>query len=107
MPMFAFLERGRSNPLFSRLRQPNVEPAEIRYRCPCCGYKTLQAPAALGLCPVCWWEDDGQDDVDAEEVRLTVNGRLSLCEARMHFTDCGASDPRFLAYVRKPQSAEL
>ena len=36
----------------------------------------------MQLCPVCWWEDDGQEDRDAAEVRLTVNGQLSLNEAR-------------------------
>ena len=36
----------------------------------------------MGLCPVCWWEDDGQEDNDASDVRLTVNGQLSLIEAR-------------------------
>src|SRR5580658_9391899 len=101
--MFAFLERRRSNLLLTRHRQSCVVTADNRFRCPCCGYKTLKAPAALGLCPVCWWEDDGQDDEDAEEVRLTVNGNLSLRDARLHYSDCGASDPRFLAYVRKPE----
>jgi hypothetical protein len=80
---------------------------ETRFRCPCCGYKTLEAPAALGLCPVCWWEDDGQEDDDAFEVRLTVNGQLSLAEAREHFVACGAADPRFVPYVRKPAVSEI
>jgi hypothetical protein len=104
--MFAFLQRRQSNLLFSRLRQSKVVTAENRFRCPCCGYKTLHIPGALGLCPVCWWEDDGQDDEDAEEVRLTVNGQLSLRQARSHYAAFGASDPRFLPYVRKPQSTE-
>ncbi len=77
-----------------------------RYRCPCCGFKTLDAPEALGLCPVCWWEDDGQEDKDASDVRLTVNGALSLAEARVHFAECGAAHPRFLPYVRKAELAE-
>ena len=77
------------------------------FRCPCCGYKTLDAPEALALCPVCWWEDDGQEDRDAADVRLTVNGTLGLAEARTHFAQCGAAHPRFLSYVRKPQLAEL
>jgi hypothetical protein len=77
-----------------------------RFRCPCCGCKTLEAPGALALCPVCWWEDDGQEDVDASEVRLTVNGDLSLNEARESYARCGAAHPRFLPYVRKPQLAE-
>jgi hypothetical protein len=79
---------------------------QARFRCPCCGYKTLEAPEALGLCPVCWWEDDGQEDSDAEDVRLTVNGALSLNEAREHYTRCGASHPRFLPYVRKVRDNE-
>lgn len=78
-----------------------------RFRCPCCGYKTLDAPAAMALCPVCWWEDDGQEDRDAAEVRLTVNGQLSLAQARAHFASCGAADPRFLPHVREPQVSEL
>ena len=78
-----------------------------QFRCPCCGYKTLDAPAALGLCPVCWWEDDGQEDDDAGEIHLTVNGQLSLREAREYFAECGAAHPRFLPYVRQPMPAEM
>lgn len=81
--------------------------ATAEYRCPCCGCRTLEAPDALVLCPVCWWEDDGQEDDDAGEARLTVNGSLSLAEARLHFSACGASHPRFLPYVRKPREEEL
>ena len=77
-----------------------------RFRCPCCGYRTLDAPAALALCPVCWWEDDGQEDADASEVHLTVNGDLSLAEAREYFHRCGAAHPRFLPYVRVPELSE-
>lgn len=83
-----------------------METVATHYRCPCCGYKTLEAPNAMGLCPVCWWEDDGQEDDDASEVRLTVNGQLSLNEAREHYAECGAAHPRFLRYVRKPQVTE-
>jgi len=79
---------------------------QTRFRCPCCGSKTLEAPSALALCPVCWWEDDGQEDEDAAEVRLTVNGALSLEEARAYYQECGASHPRFLPYVRKPEASE-
>jgi hypothetical protein len=60
----------------------------------------------MKLCPVCWWEDDGQEDSDAAEVRMTVNGQISLDQARLHYLECGASHPRFLAYVRKPEPAE-
>lgn len=60
----------------------------------------------MGLCPVCWWEDDGQDDADAADIRLTVNGQMSLSEARASFARCGAAHARFLPYVRRPDVTE-
>lgn len=78
----------------------------ILYRCPCCGFKTLESPATLALCPVCWWEDDGQEDAEASEIWNTVNGELSLRQAREHYWHSGAAHPRFKPYVRKPEAAE-
>jgi hypothetical protein len=63
-------------------------------------------PDSLQLCPVCWWEDDGQDSDDAAEVRSTVNGELSLAEARHNYQLCGAAHPRFVRYVRKASPEE-
>ena len=74
---------------------------EAPFRCPCCGARTLPLPDSLQLCPVCWWEDDGQDSDDAAEVRSTVNGELSLTEARQNYQLCGAAHLRFVRYVRK------
>lgn len=76
------------------------------FRCPCCGYRTLTTTAAMALCPVCWWEDDGQRDADADAIHMTVNGDLSLTEARAHFRKYGASHPRFSRFVRPPQLCE-
>jgi Cysteine-rich CPCC len=75
-------------------------------RCMCCGYKTLGAPDTMALCPVCWWGDDGQDDSDADIVRNTVNGRLSLSDARQNYLRFGASDIKFVPQVREPQAEE-
>ena len=87
---------------------PAIEPrgAAKSFRCPCCKYKTLRGRGHFELCPVCWWEDDGQEDEDASDVRNTVNGELSLAVARLHYSRCGASHPRFLPYVRKPEVSE-
>ena len=84
-----------------------VKEKAAQFRCPCCGNRTLEAPAALALCPVCWWEDDGQEDADAADVHMTVNGDLSLAEAREYYASCGAAHPRFLRYVRDPEASEL
>jgi hypothetical protein len=44
--------------------------------------------------------------VDADVVRGGPNGALSLTIARANFLACGASDPRFRAYVRAASPAE-
>jgi Cysteine-rich CPCC len=50
--------------------------------CPCCGNLTLTHGGGFEMCPVCHWEDDGQDDADADVVRGGPNGTRSLTEAR-------------------------
>jgi hypothetical protein len=74
--------------------------SDVLFRCLCCGARTLKLPDSMELCPVCWWEDDGQDFEDAAEVRSTVNGELSLKQARQNYQLCGAAHPRFVRYVR-------
>jgi hypothetical protein len=62
------------------------------YKCPCCGRVTLKERGRHEICPVCYWEDDGQDDHDADEVRGGLNGHLSLSEARRNYRKLGSSD---------------
>ncbi len=86
----------------------SAEPREgIRYRCPCCGCRTLPERGGYDICPVCFWEDDGQDDEDADTVRGGPNGRLSLTQARANFAKFGACEERFAGNVRPPQADEL
>lgn len=56
-----------------------------RVRCPCCGYPTLDSDADYEICELCNWEDDGQSDNDADEVRGGPNADYSLSEARRNF----------------------
>ena len=76
------------------------------YRCPCCGFKTLYGRGHFEICHVCFWEDDGQDDPDADEVRGGPNGTLSLTEARANFRDLGACEAQFINKVRRPLPEE-
>ncbi|WP_246159299.1 CPCC family cysteine-rich protein [Catellatospora sichuanensis] len=76
------------------------------YACPCCGYLTLDERGGYELCPVCFWEDDGQDQHDADEVRGGPNGKLSLTAARRNFANLGASSEKRLANVRAPRDEE-
>ena len=76
------------------------------HACPCCGSRTLLERGGYELCPVCYWEDDGQDSHDADEIRGGPNGELSLTRARENYRQIGASDPKFLNAVRKPLAGE-
>ncbi|WP_429002799.1 CPCC family cysteine-rich protein [Xanthomonas sacchari] len=71
-------------------------------RCRCCGYKTLSERAAFEICAVCFWEDDGQDDDDADAVLGSPNSSLSLAQARVNYQQFGASRRRDLRYVGSP-----
>ena len=61
------------------------------YRCPCCRFFTLGERGALEICDVCYWEDDGQDDQDANLVRGGPNYELSLARGRKNYCRIGAS----------------
>jgi Cysteine-rich CPCC len=76
------------------------------YRCPCCGFLTLAERGNFEICPVCFWEDDGQDDHDADRVRGGPNGWLSLTAARGNFHAMGACEERCTKFVRDPLPGE-
>src|SRR5215471_2414173 len=76
------------------------------FRCPCCHHATLNERGGFDICPVCFWEDDGQDDHDAAVVRGGPNGALSLEQARTNYIAFGACDERSKAHVRPPRPEE-
>ena len=57
------------------------------WECPCCGYPTLRELDSFEICFLCWWEDDGQGDGDADRVKGGPNGDYSLTEARKNFRE--------------------
>ncbi|SCG80361.1 CPCC family cysteine-rich protein [Micromonospora rifamycinica] len=81
-------------------------PAAGLYACPCCGYLTLGERGCFEICDVCFWEDDGQDDQDADRVRGGPNRDLSLLDARRNFAVHAAADPRDRRHVRPPLPEE-
>lgn len=92
-----------------RLENKSVraEPQKgVRYRCPCCNYKTLQERGGFDICPVCFWEDDGQDEQDADTMRGGPNGSLSLTQARANYHVYGACKEGFVQNVRPPSPKE-
>jgi hypothetical protein len=77
------------------------------YPCPCCGYLTLEERGGDEICPVCFWEDDGQYDHDADVVRGGPNYELSLSQARSNFQRIGAASERVSSFVRPPRTEEI
>jgi hypothetical protein len=74
--------------------------------CPCCGHATLTERGGFEICPVCFWEDDGQDNEDADRSRGGPNP-VSLREARVNFLRFGASVEADCESVRRPTAEEV
>ena len=83
------------------------ENPRASHRCPCCGYKTLPNPFSHEICQVCFWQDDGQDDKDADEVLSGPNYELSLTQAWRNFEQLGAVSAAHIKHVRPPRPEEL
>jgi hypothetical protein len=90
--------------MFENLAKPAIPGA--KFACPCCGFLTLPERGAFIMCPVCCWEDDGQDDHNANEVRRFHMGE-SLTNARLNFKELGASDLVWIGEVRPPTKDEV
>jgi hypothetical protein len=89
---------------FVNVTKPRIEA--VSYKCPCRDYLTLPERGGYEICPVCFWEVDGQDEHDADIVRGGPNYRLSLTQARKNFAAYGACEERFLENVRPPRPEE-
>jgi hypothetical protein len=76
------------------------------FRCPCCRCLTLAERGGHEICHVCFWEDDGQDDSDADVVRGGPNYELSLAQARANYAHIGACEEKALPHVRAPRPEE-
>jgi hypothetical protein len=83
------------------------ECPERTYRCPCCKFKTLHGRGQDEICPVCFWQDDGQDESEAEEVWGGPNYSLSLRQAQRNYQKIGAVEEGVRRFVRKPLPDEI
>lgn len=58
----------------------------VLLECPICEYLTLSKRAMYEICPVCGWEDEGNERyTDSSQPALGPNGELSIDEARREF----------------------
>ncbi|MFD1395619.1 CPCC family cysteine-rich protein [Kroppenstedtia eburnea] len=74
-----------------------VEGQEDRlFACPCCMYRTLTERGQYDICPVCFWEDDGNDKLG----HYSGPNHMTLAEGRDHFVQYGAVTPSALKYIK-------
>lgn len=76
----------------------------MKYKCPCCGYKTLTSRGEYDICPVCFWEDDPFQD-ECPDCAGGANS-VDLVHAKNNFASFGACEERFIKEVRKPLADE-
>lgn len=69
-----------------------------RHQCPCCDYVTLPERGNYLICPVCFWEDDGQDH-DRLDVRSGPNHGITLRQGRENFKEFGACEEDMVKHV--------
>jgi hypothetical protein len=68
-------------------------PEDRLLPCPCCGRASLSERSFYEICKVCWWEDDGQDNAQADTVWGGPNYGVSLTQGRVNFLLHGIADP--------------
>ncbi|WP_036669020.1 CPCC family cysteine-rich protein [Paenibacillus sp. HW567] len=61
---------------------------EELYSCPCCEFKTLPTKGEYYICPVCYWEDDGNRDPNY----YSSPNHMTLAQACDNFIKFGAVD---------------
>ncbi len=57
----------------------------LKNSCPVCGYLTLDERDSFDICAICYWEDDGIDDFEVNEV--SGPNHLTLAEGREIFQE--------------------
>lgn len=80
-----------------------------KYKCPCCGFYTLESDAGDGplgeICDVCFWEYDPVAHNKPD--KLLGANHITLNEAKKNFQMYGVSEPKFKNKIRKPYKEEL
>ncbi len=73
----------------------SIEGEPVKFEaCPCCGRRTIEERGHYDICRICWWEDDGQDNSDADIIMGGPNYEISLTQGRYNFLIHGIYDPK-------------
>lgn len=68
---------------------------EELFSCPCCNYRSLPLHGEYDICKVCFWEDDGTNELS---IYSSVN-KLTLTEGQNNFMKLGASHEIYLSSI--------
>jgi hypothetical protein len=74
--------------------------------CLVCGYFTLSRRGGYEICPICFWEDEGEIG-DPAKPTYGPNDSLSLTQARRNYKKLGAVDAQLVSKVRPPTAEEM
>ena len=99
-----------------------------KYRCLCCGFRTLSSQGKCDICPVCFWEDEVYFTPEQQQIYnhcttieeiyknpkfedlltepSSANHNLTPKQARNNYLSFGACEKNMLPYVRKPLEQE-
>tara|TARA_R100000750_G_C2337847_1_gene92854 strand:- start:1042 stop:1461 length:420 start_codon:yes stop_codon:yes gene_type:complete len=78
------------------------EDSTPQEQCPCCDYITLTERGLYEICPVCFWEDDGQD-INKLDQPSYPNSGITLREGRNNFKEFGACEKHMVEHVLNSQ----
>jgi hypothetical protein len=86
-----------------------METAHSLSRCPCCGSFTLASRGAYEICPVCFWEDDDEDEEFDQTAPERPEGpnHVHLWQAQRNYATFEASEERLTRFVRPPRPEEM
>lgn len=93
--------------LIGLIKLQNTEDDILKYKCVCCGHRTLVYKNTLEheICPVCFWENDPIQNKQPEYDGGSNN--MSLVKARENYHKYGAISTEFIRYVRAPNKDEI
>lgn len=74
--------------------------------CLVCGYMTISKRGSFEICPICFWEDEGEVP-DSAKPTYGPNGSLSLEKARQNYKKFGAVDKKLKDKVRLPTMDDM
>lgn len=64
--------------------------------CPCCQFQTLKERGQYIICPVCFWEDDGNN----ESNKYSSSNHMTLEEGRTNYINCGVVMKSALEHIK-------